>query len=118
MKFDRIMIIDDDVQFLEELKNYFASEGCEVVALTSGINAESRALSEMPDVILVELSAGPRGGVKIAERLKNTAGVSRIPVVYLTGYYSVLSEHPDVRICLKRHFNPGRILKELEKMLS
>lgn len=114
MKFGRIMIIDDDVEFLRELKDYLSSAGREVVALTSGTNAERRALSERPDVILVELSAGPGGGVKIAERLKNTAGVSRIPVVYLTGYYSVLSENPDVKICLKRHFNPGRILKELE----
>ncbi len=112
------MLIDSDSEFREELEHFFVSEGCDVTAITGGSDVVEKALSEKPDVILLELSAGPGGGVSAAERLKNTAGTSNIPVIYLTEYYSVLNEHPDVRICLKRHFNPERVVEEVKKILD
>ena len=118
MKSGRIMIIDSDVEFLEELEHFFILEGWAVAALTSGHDADRRALSEKPDVILLELSEGPDGGGAAAEKLKDAAGTSGIPVIYLTGYYSVLNENPDERICLKRHFNPERVVEEVKRILD
>lgn len=118
MKLGKIMVIDGDVGFLEEIKNFLSGRGCRVIALTSGLGAVEKALSERPDIILVELLPGPRGGLSVGERLKRTAGISGTPVIYLTGYYSVAREHPEVDICFKSQFDPGRLIAEIEELLK
>ncbi len=118
MKSGRIMVVDADVLFLDELRFTLAAGGWEVTALTSGMDAVEKALSDRPDVILVELSDGPGGGVRTAEKLKKTPGTAEIPVIYLTEYYSVLSEHPDAKICFKSCLNPRRVVKELMVLLD
>lgn len=118
MKLGKIMVIDHDPEFLEELKRFLGAKGCKVVPLENGSRAVGTALEEKPDAILVELSAGPGGGLRTAERLRRACGTSKIPVVYMTAYFSVLSENPDIRICLKRHFNPGRVVRELISLLE
>jgi CheY-like chemotaxis protein len=118
VKFGKIMIIDNDVEFLDELKHSLISNGRCVIALQSGERAVEKAVSEKPDLIIIEFSAGPRGGIRIAEKLKSRSETSKIPVVYVTGYYSVLSEYPEERICFKSHFNPWAVVEEIKKIFE
>ncbi len=112
------MIVDEDVEFLAEIKHFLVSRGCEVIAMTEGMDAAERALEVMPDAVVVEFGASRGGGIRIAERLRQRAETREIPVIYLTGFYSVLTGHPDLDICFKSHFNPGKIVEDIIRLME
>ncbi len=118
MKFKRIMIVDDDPEFSGELKDALLSVGFSVTVGRDILNGTKKALETKPEVVLVELSVKPGGGFRFAEELRRRPETSRIPVIYMTGYYSLLEEYPGERIFLKRHFNPEEILEQLDEFLD
>jgi ActR/RegA family two-component response regulator len=118
MKPGKIIIVDEDVEFLAELKHSLVSRGCEVIALSGAADAVERALEIMPDAVVVEFSLSRGGGIRVAEKLSQRAQTREIPVVYLTSFYSVLTGHPDLKICFKSHFNPGKIVEDIIKHIE
>ncbi len=118
MKPGKIMIVDEDVEFLAELKHSLVSMGCEVTAVAEGVDAVERALEIMPDAVVVEFSLSRGGGIRIAEKLSQRAETREIPVIYLTAFYSILTGHPDLNICFKSHFNPGKIVEDIIKHIE
>lgn len=86
-----ILIVDDDVLVLKTLQNLLRHEGYEILAAKSAAQAKEILSSVIPDLILSDIRMPAEDGTTFIENLKKNSSqpeMSRIPVVFITGYAS------------------------------
>lgn len=118
----KIMIIDDDKEFLKEIDELLRLSGYETVFESNSDNAMAKIHLTRPDVILVDLKMHPVSGFKIASELKNLPD-NDIPVVAITGFYTHDEHKPLMRICginkcLVKPVRPLEIIAAIEDALA
>jgi DNA-binding NarL/FixJ family response regulator len=84
----RIMIVDDNVSFLDSARMRLEREGLRVVG-TASTTAEAmeRARELRPDVMLVDISLGEESGFELIRRLALTGGEGE-PVAIVVSTHS------------------------------
>ena len=82
----RILLIDDDVDFVETTKIILESKPYEVIAAYDGDEGLRKAREENPDLILLDIIMPVKDGFTAAEELKKDPQLSKIPVLMLTGF--------------------------------
>jgi len=119
----RVLVIDDDNEFLQELRQMLAGSGYDVTTVSDSVAAVTAARTIKPDVILLDLRMRSMSGFEIADRLKGFNETSSIPVIAMTGFYT-LKEHSwlmnfcGIRRCLRKPFNPLDVIAEIEDVIK
>jgi signal transduction histidine kinase len=80
----KILVTDDDREFVEGLRIRLEAIGCRVVTAYDGPSAVETAASEQPDVILMEHSLAGMNGLEALAELRGGEGTRGIPVVILS----------------------------------
>jgi two-component system sensor histidine kinase/response regulator len=86
-----IMIVDDTPANLKLLEDMLLQEGYQVRSFPRGRLAVTAALKHPPDLILLDVMMPEMNGYETCDRLKSTAALEHIPVIFL----SALSETED-----------------------
>jgi len=84
----KILLIDDDIDFVAATKIVLESEPFEVIVAYEGDEGLKKAREENPDLILLDIIMPVKDGFTAAEQLKGDPQLSKIPVVMLTGFSS------------------------------
>ena len=84
----KILLIDDDVDFVEATKTILESEPYEVIVAYEGDEGLRKAREENPDLILLDIIMPVKDGFTAAEQLKKDPQLSQIPVLMLTAFSS------------------------------
>lgn len=119
----RVLIVDDDKEFLEELKEMLNVSGYDVSAVSESITAVKTTQMVQPDVILLDLRMRGMSGFEVADRLKHLSETAQIPVIALTGFYT-LKEHAwlmnfcGIKRCIRKPFSPLDVIAEIESALK
>lgn len=79
----KLLIVDDEIEIRQVLGEFFA-EGYEVATAQDGREALALALTEKPDLILLDLRLPEIDGYQVCRQLKTRAETERIPIVMLT----------------------------------
>jgi CheY-like chemotaxis protein len=80
----RLLIVDDNPQFLDAAKDLLEQQGIEVVAVAATSDDAARFVEKFdPDVVLVDVDLGPESGFDLAARL---AAERDVPVVLVSAY--------------------------------
>lgn len=82
----KILLIDDDVDFVETTKIILESKPYDVVVAYNGDEGLQKAREENPDLILLDVIMPVEDGFTAAEQLKRDPKLSKIPVLMLTGF--------------------------------
>ena len=82
----KILIIDDDVDFVEATKIVLESKPYEVVVAHEGEEGLRKVVEEKPDLIILDVIMPIKDGFTVAEQLKKDPQLSKIPVIMLTGF--------------------------------
>ena len=80
----KILAVDDEEDLLELLRFNLTKEGYAVVCAASGEEALKTALSQKPDLILLDLLLPGMDGLEVARRLKKEEATKDIPVIMVT----------------------------------
>lgn len=80
----KILIVDDAETNLMILSNLLAEEG-DIISATDGVQAIALAESDLPDLILLDVSMPGMDGYEVCHRLKSNIRTRDIPVVFVTG---------------------------------
>jgi CheY-like chemotaxis protein len=86
MAVKKILVIDDDEDYTKMLGLQLESTGYEVVVSNDGEEGFEKALTEKPNLILLDIKMPAMDGFTFVRRLKTNEAVKKIPVVILTGY--------------------------------
>lgn len=79
-----ILAIDDESEFLSELKLWLNDEGYEVLTVSRGEEALEQAKQAHPDLILLDVNMPETDGLEVLSQLKRNFDTSTIPVIMLT----------------------------------
>jgi len=82
----KILLVEDNEMNREMLSRRLARRGFEVVFAVTGREAIEKALSEFPDLILMDLSLPDVDGWEATRRIKGQAATASIPVIALTAH--------------------------------
>lgn len=80
----KILLIDDELDFLEIMGHRIRSWGYEVMPVSSGKEAIDNLKSEKPDVIILDYKMPDMDGVVVLKQIRKVN--KKIPVVMLTAY--------------------------------
>lgn len=88
----KILLVDDDTDFVESTKTVLESKPYEVIVATNGDEGLRKAREENPDLILLDIIMPVEDGFTTAEHLKKDQQLAGIPVLMLTSYSSKVAE--------------------------
>jgi DNA-binding response OmpR family regulator len=77
----RVLIVEDDPNVAEVVARYLEREGYDVETVADGAEGLRRALSDPPDLVVLDLMLPSIGGLEVCRRLRAAAPV---PVIMLT----------------------------------
>ena len=83
-----ILVVDDTVENLQLLSTMLQAHGYEVRPVTNGRDALVAARSEPPELVLLDVSMPEMDGYEVCARLKESAELREIPVIFLTALSS------------------------------
>jgi two-component system alkaline phosphatase synthesis response regulator PhoP len=85
-KIAKILLVDDDVDFVESTKIILESKPYEVVVAYEGDEGLRKAKEEKPDLIILDIIMPVKDGFTAAEQLKKDPQLSKIPTIMLTSF--------------------------------
>jgi len=123
----KVLLIDDDADFVEATKIVLESKPYDVVIANEGAEGLRKAKEENPDLIILDVIMPVKDGFTAAEELKKDPELSKIPVIMLTAYAEMGDKTSvpvssgltlDAEDYLDKPVTPEELLKRVEKQLA
>jgi two-component system alkaline phosphatase synthesis response regulator PhoP len=80
----RILVVDDAPDLLELVEDHLCREGFAVLTATTGMEAITRARSERPELILLDVMMPGVNGFDVCNILQDMPETAEIPIIFLT----------------------------------
>ena len=80
----KILVVDDDLSVRTLVKSILSGKGYELIEVADGGSACEVAISERPDLILLDVLMPGMGGFDVLGKLKDDPDTKLIPVIMLT----------------------------------
>jgi DNA-binding response OmpR family regulator len=126
-KIPKVLLIDDDPDFVEATRIVLESKPYEVIVSYDGDDGLRKAREESPDLIILDVIMPVKDGFSTAEQLKKDAGLKNIPVIMLTSYAEKGSGSSiamsgglamETEDYIDKPVSPEELLKKVEKYLK
>lgn len=89
MKTHRVLVVEDEKDNMDLFCQILEFHGCQVLKAKDGREAINMTQSEVPDLILMDLSLPALDGWEATRTIKAIPGLSEIPIVALTAHAMV-----------------------------
>ena len=89
METKRLLIIEDDGVLRKALSDYLVAEGFDVSCAEDGEVGVDMALSETPDLVLLDIVLPKKDGYQVLKEIKANAKTNLVPIVLLTNLGSI-----------------------------
>jgi CheY-like chemotaxis protein len=123
----KILLVDDDKDFVEATKLVLESKPYEVVVAHDGDEGLAKARKEKPDLIILDIIMPVKDGFRAAEQLKKDSELKKIPVIMLTSFSEKGGETSlsvsqglalDAEDYVDKPVSPHELLKRVERLLK
>jgi len=118
----KVMIVDEDKKFLDELEEILAFSGYDIIAQQDPHSVLPVVSKEKPHVILLNLKMPGKSGFQLAHELKSAPEFKHIPIIAMTGFfkngYKAFLDICGIKKCLKKPFNPLDVILEIKAVLG
>jgi two-component system alkaline phosphatase synthesis response regulator PhoP len=116
----KILLIDDDPDFVEVTKRILESKPYQVVVAVNGKDGLEKARKEKPDLILLDILMPVTDGFGFAEKFSKERSLSAIPVLALTSFSTSLGEPFGFKVAeyIRKPVGPRDLIDKVEKHLK
>jgi len=118
----KILLVEDNEMNRDMLSRRLERKGYSVVTAHDGEQGHSLACSEMPDLILMDISLPLRDGWEVTRLLKNNESTQHIPIIALTAHAWVTDRDKAFEAgCDDYDIKPvefGRLSEKIENLLA
>jgi DNA-binding response OmpR family regulator len=80
----KILIVDDESDFIELVKFRLAHLHCEFLVANDGVRALSEARLLKPDLILLDILLPDLDGISVCEILRRQPATKKIPIIFMS----------------------------------
>lgn len=95
---EKILIIDDDEFLLDSTAIMLEIDGFTVITAQNGKTGVSKAIEELPDLILCDISMPDLDGYAVLDLIRSHKETNTIPFVFITAY----TEHHNMRTGMEK----------------
>jgi CheY-like chemotaxis protein len=88
----RILIVDDEGDFIELVKFRLANLHCDFLVASDGVYALSQAREGKPDLILLDILLPDLDGLSVCEILKRQPATKKIPIIFMSALSSAVTK--------------------------
>ena len=118
----RILVIDDERTLHAMLKPVLSAYGLEVISAMNGEEGLSLAMSEKPDLIILDVIMPTIKGREVCRKIKESPVTAHIPVLFLTAKDSEDDVQAEIEAGALGHvtkpINPVQLVKLAKKILG
>ncbi len=83
-KKETILIVEDNVEIQESLKEFLENENYAVIQSFNGVEGLKLASTSLPDIIISDVMMPEMDGIELSKKIKANATTSHIPIIILT----------------------------------
>jgi len=83
---EKILIVEDNPQNMRLIEMTLRLKGYELLKATDGEEALNMAISQKPDLILMDLNLPKVSGLEVTKRLRQTITFNHIPIIAVTAH--------------------------------
>jgi len=121
-----ILMVDDDVDYLEAMKALLESNGYRVFTESNGQKGFDAMRQQKPDLLLLDVMMPNSDGFDIARALHADEELKKVPVIIVSGIRKEMrlpfSYEPDetwlpVKAVLEKPVKPEQLLKTIQEFL-
>jgi len=105
----RILLIDDNHDFVESLQSALDALGHKTLATFDGPTGIAAALTFKPDIVFLDIGLPDLSGYEVVSQLRRVAGCEDIPIIAITGY----AREADCALALRAGFT-GHLAKPVD----
>jgi adenylate cyclase len=118
----QILIVDDDTDLSELLREVLVLAGYVVHGVFTGEGALRATYRSRPDLILLDLMLPDMNGFSICEQLRLDPATSRIPIVIMTALPGELPRLAGIEMgamdYLHKPFDPAEVVERIDSILE
>jgi len=119
---EKVIIIDDNQEFSEELGETLYLCGYDVRVVSDSLTVQKLARKIKPDVILLDLRMSGSNGFLVAQNLKTAQATAGIPIIAMSGHFPIedrdnLLDMHNMDGRLKKPFGISDLITEIESVL-
>ena len=115
----KILIIDDERDLVELMKEHLLKLGFQVVIASDGVVGLTKAKTELPDLILLDLSMPHIDGIKFIQLIKEIDPAKDIPVLISSGRIDVDElQAQGIKHWLQKPYSSKELTSKIESILD
>jgi len=124
----KILIIDDDSDFVEAMTTLFEAKDYAVISASNGEEGLAKAKKEKPNLVILDVMMTRKGeGFDVSRDFKNNEATKDIPVIMVTGVRKEMNLtfgfDPDdtwlpVKAIIEKPVKPEALLKAVEENIK
>jgi two-component system alkaline phosphatase synthesis response regulator PhoP len=123
----KILLVDDDADFVEATKIVLESKPYDVLVAYEGDEGLRKAREEKPDLIILDIIMPVKDGFTAAEHLKRDPQLKEIPVLMLTAFSQKYKETSipvsrgltlEAEDYIEKPVDPKELLDRVDKLLK
>lgn len=124
----RILIVDDDPDFVESNKQLLEANGYDVISAPNGTLGLEKAKAEKPDLMILDvMMASNTEGFEVSRKIPETPELRKMPILLVTGIRRELNLpfgfEPDatwlpVDSVFEKPIEPSVLLAEIKKRVG
>ncbi len=123
MKNKTILIVDDEQNIREALRDKFTNEGYNALTAPDGVAGLTIALKDHPDIIILDVIMPNKNGWEVLEELRNDTWGTHVPVIMLTVLDDITSashamKYGSFDILVKNNWKLADIVARVNKRLN
>ena len=123
----RILLVDDDQDFVASVSEWLKANGLDVTVALDGASGIEKARQMKPDLMILDvMMATDTEGIEVSRKIAESPELKSLPVLLLTGIRKAknlpFGLTPDenwlpVRTVLEKPVPPDTLLQEIRKLL-
>jgi CheY-like chemotaxis protein len=121
----KILVIDDDPDFVDAVRMVLEKEGHSVLHAPSGTKGFQRAREDRPDLVILDVMMDSvLDGISASRRMNEDAATSKIPIIMVTSIastsfadYFPTDEYLHVQAFMSKPISPEMLVKQVNRLL-
>jgi len=119
---NRILIIEDDPATSRLVEYSLRHAGYDVLRATNGLEGIRKALTEAPDLVILDVMLPGLDGFEICHRLKSDAATTRLPILMFSAKAQEIDKATGLKVGADEYLTkpaaPAEIVGQVQKLLA
>jgi DNA-binding response OmpR family regulator len=118
----KILVIEDDAVVLRLIEYTLHKEGYQVLTAKNGLEGISKAKSEQPDLIILDVMLPGIDGFEVCHRLRSAPKTAQLPILMLSGKAHEIDKATGLKVgadeYLTKPVTPRELVSRIESQLA